>query len=98
MIRSFRSEETRLICEGKLVPDFEPFRKHADKRLRLLEAATSLQDLFQMQGAGLQVSDGNPKGKYSLPIRDGWRVFFEWPEGAAGPEKVKIWSLGNVRR
>jgi proteic killer suppression protein len=90
MIRSFRGEYTLPFCEGKLVPEFERFRKQAEKRLRLLEAATSLQDLFQLQSAGIQFGEGDPKGKYSLMIRGEWRVFFEWPEGAAGPERVKI--------
>jgi proteic killer suppression protein len=94
MIRSFRSEETRLICEGKRVPDFERLHNQAPKRLRLLEAAASLQDLFQLQSAGLKLSEGDPKGKYSLLIRGKWRVFFEWPEGAAGPEKVQIRRAG----
>lgn len=90
MIRSFRGVYTQPFCEGKLVPWLEDFRKPAERRLRLLEAATSLQELFQLQGAGLQFSDGDRKGKYSLLIQDELRVFFEWPEGAAGPERVKI--------
>jgi proteic killer suppression protein len=90
MIRSFRGEYTRQFCEGKLVLEFERFRKQAEKRLRLLEAVASLQDLFQLEGAGLEYREGDPKGKYSLLIRDEWRVFFEWPEGSAGPEAVKI--------
>lgn len=90
MIRSFRGEETRLICEGKWVPDRQGFHRPAYNRLRLLEAATSLQDLFQMQSAGLKFSEGDSRGKYSLFIHEKWRVFFEWPEGAAGPERVQI--------
>ena len=90
MIRSFRGVYTQPFCQGKLVPDFEPFRKLAEKRLRLLEAATTLQDLFQLQSAGLEFSEGDAKGKYSLRIVKEWRIFFEWPPGSNGPEKVKI--------
>jgi toxin HigB-1 len=90
MIRSFRGVYTQQFCEGKFVPEFEPFRKPAEKRLRLLEAAASLQDLFQLQSAGLKFSDDDPPGRYSLLVHDWHRVVFDWPTGAAGPEKVMI--------
>jgi len=33
---------------------------------------------------------GNRRGQYSIRINDQWRVCFEWPEAASGPENVDI--------
>ena len=30
------------------------------------------------------------EGQWSIRINDQWRICFEWPKGAAGPENVEI--------
>lgn len=90
MVRSFRDRRTQRFADGERVPAFEGFRRQAERRLRLLEAAASLADLRQFRGNRLEALRGDRQGQYSIRINDQWRLCFEWPEGADGPEAVEI--------
>jgi toxin HigB-1 len=81
MIRSFRDRRTERFADGERVAQFEPFRRQAEKRLRLLEAATSLTDLAQLPGNRLEALRGDRKDQF---------ICFTWPPGADGPENVEI--------
>jgi len=48
VIRSFKDKRTERLAAGQRVPALEGFRRRAEKRLRLLEAATGLRDLAQL--------------------------------------------------
>jgi proteic killer suppression protein len=72
------------------VPRFEGFRHQAEKRLRILESATSLRDLAQLPSNRLEVLAGDRRGQHSIRINQQWRICFEWPRGAEGPENVEI--------
>jgi proteic killer suppression protein len=58
----------------------ESFRRQAEKRLRLLDAATSLRDLATLNSNRLEALKGNRKGQYSIRINNQWRICFEWPK------------------
>lgn len=90
MIRSYRDRRTQRFAEGERVPQFESFRRQAEKRLRVLEAALTLADLGQLPGNRLEALKGDRKGQYSLRINNQWRICFEWPADADGPENVEI--------
>ena len=90
MIRSYRDSRTERFANGERVPAFESFRHQAEKRLRILEAATGLRDLGQLPSNRLEALAGNRKGQYSIRINQQWRICFEWPQGADGPENVEI--------
>ena len=90
MIRSYCDRRTRRLADGERVLQFEPFRRQAEKRLRLLEAALSLDDLRQLPGNRLEALKGNRKGQYSIRINDQWRLCFCWSAEAEGPENVEI--------
>ena len=90
MIRSYGDRKTQRFSEGERVPGFEGFRRQAEKRLRVLEAATSLRDLAQLPSNRLEALYGDRNGQYSIRINQQWRVCFEWSEGAEGPENVEI--------
>jgi proteic killer suppression protein len=66
------------------------FRDQATKRLRVLEAAGSLRDLAQLPSNRLEALWGDRKGQYSIRINHQWRICFEWPRGADGPDNVEI--------
>jgi len=55
-----------------------------------LEVATTLDDLGQFPGNRLEALKGNRQGQYSIRINEQWRICFEWPIGADGPENVEI--------
>jgi len=90
MILRYRDRRTKDFAEGKRVRDFEPFRRQAERRLDILEAATSLQDLRALPSNRLEALKGDRKGQYSIRINLQWRVCFEWPQGARGPSNVEI--------
>jgi toxin HigB-1 len=90
MIRSFRNRETERFAAGDKIRQWEQFRRQAEKRLRILDAATSLGDLAALNSNRLEVLKGNRKGQHSIRINDQWRVCFEWPTNAPGPSNVEI--------
>jgi proteic killer suppression protein len=93
MIRSFKDKKTQRFADGERVPQFEPFRKQAEKRLRVLEATTGLRDLAQLPGNRLEALAGNKAGQYNIRINQQWRICFTWPFTSDGPEGVEIDDL-----
>ena len=90
MIQSYRDKRTKEFAEGKRVREFEGFRRQAEKRLDILDAATGLPDLQALPSNALESMKGDRKGQYSIRINRQWRICFEWPEGQSGPSNVEI--------
>ena len=90
MIQSYRDKCTKEFAEGKRVKEFEGFRRQAEKRLDILDAATGLPDLQALPSNALEAMKGDRKGQYSIRINMQWRICFEWPEGQSGPSNVEI--------
>ena len=90
MIQSYRDKRTKEFAEGKRVKEFEGFRRQAEKRLDILDAATGLPDLQALPSNALEAMKGDRKGQYSIRINMQWRICFEWPEGQSGPSNVEI--------
>lgn len=90
MIQSYRDKRTKEFAEGKRVEEFERFRRQAEKRLDILDTATSLADLQALSSNALESMKGDRKGQYSIRINMQWRICLEWPEGQSGPSNVEI--------
>ena len=90
MIRSYRDRDTERLAAGEKVRQWEPFRKQAEKRLRILDAATALADLAALNSNRLEALKGNRKGQYSIRINDQWRICFTWAKDEPGPSNVAI--------
>ena len=90
VISSYRNRETERFAAGEKVRQWEPFRRQAEKRLRILDAATSLADLAALNSSRLETLKGDRKGQHSVRINDQWRLCFEWPKDAPGPLNVEI--------
>ncbi len=90
MIHSYRDKRTKEFAEGKRVKEFEGFRRQAEKRLDILEAATSIADLQALPSNALEGLKGDRKGQYSIRINMQWRICLEWPAGQSGPSNVEI--------
>jgi toxin HigB-1 len=90
MIKGYRDKRTKAFSEGKFVKQLEPFKRQAEKRLRILEAATNIQDLAHLPSNRLEVLSGDRKGQYSIRINQQWRICFEWPNNQNGPTNVEI--------
>jgi toxin HigB-1 len=68
MIRHYRDKDTEKLAAGEKIRKWEPFRRQAEKRLRILDAATSLRDLATLNSNRLETLKGNRKGQYSIRI------------------------------
>jgi proteic killer suppression protein len=83
MIRSFRCQETKAIYEGFGSREFRGIEEQARKRLRWLDAATSLADLAAIRGNRLEALKRDRAGQYSIRVNDRWRICFSWRGGEA---------------
>ena len=90
MITSYRDKRTADFAAGKRNRAFSGIEKAARLKIDRLEAAAALQDLAALPGNRFEALQGDRKGQYSIRVNDQWRIGFEWPKGASGPENVEI--------
>ena len=90
MIRSYRDKVTEHLAKGEKVRQWEPFRRQAEKRLRILDAANSPGDLAALNSNRLEALKGNRKDQYSIRINGQWRICFKWAKDEPGPSNVEI--------
>lgn len=88
MIQSFKDKRTRQFYEGQRVPVFQAIARQAAKRLRVLDAADSLEALMFLPSNHFKALSGDRQGQYSIRINAQWRICFEWH--ADGPHHVEI--------
>ena len=88
MIVNFADKDTESIAHGYRVKQFDSFARIAQRKLRQLEIAGSIQDLRIPPGNRLEKLAGNRDGQWSLRINDHFRICFRWT--AAGPADVEI--------
>ena len=90
MIQSYGDKLTKKFAAGELVRQFQGFAKQAYKRLDILDAAVSLDDLKRLPSNRFEALRGERAGQFSIRINAQWRICFEWPEGTPGPQNVEI--------
>jgi proteic killer suppression protein len=83
MICSFCCPETKAIHEGFGSRKFRGIEERARKRLRWLDAATSLADLGAIRGNRLEALKRDRTRQHSIRINDPWRICFTWRDGNA---------------
>jgi toxin HigB-1 len=64
-------------------PRFRSINRQARRKLEVLEAATSLQELAKVPGNRLEALKGDRTGRFSIRINDQWRLCFKWADGDA---------------
>lgn len=83
MIKSFQDKHTEQFNDGDHVARFEAVHKVALRKLDMLAAAHSLEDLRQPPNNRLEALKGDRRGQYSIRINDQFRICFEWRDGHA---------------
>ena len=84
MIRSFREHRTEKIFRRERVKGLSrKVERAALRKLLILDAAESLDDLRVPPGNRLEKLKGDRKGQYSVRVNDQWRICFEWSDGDA---------------
>ena len=73
------------ICAGG---GFSGFKRQAEKRLRILDAANTIEVLKALPSNRLEALSGSRKGQFSIRVNQQWRVCFRWDEGAYDVEIV----------
>lgn len=79
MIRSFADRQAAWVWRG------EPSRRLpgsiqriARRKLRMLNAAVSLEELRVPPGNRLEALSGDRRGQFSIRINEQWRICFRW--------------------
>ena len=90
MILSYADKRSAQFARGEKVKTFEVFAKQAARRLAILNAAPSLDDLRGLRSNRLERLHGARTGQYSIRINQKWRICFEWSPNDSGPSNVEI--------
>jgi len=84
VIKSFCDAETERLWKQERTRRIPAdLRKHALKKLQMLNAAAALGDLALPPGNRLERLRGDRAGQHSIRINDQYRVCFEWRESNA---------------
>ena len=83
MIRGFRCKETEKVFLRQSTRKFSALQRIGLRKLLMLDAAESLNDLRVPPSNRLEKLSGDRGGQYSIRINDQWRICFRWEEGNA---------------
>ena len=89
MLQSFADRETERLWlrQGSRKIDSTILRV-ALRKLVMLDAADTIEDLRVPPGNRLEKMTGNREGQWSIRVNQQWRICFRWT--SAGPEDVEI--------
>ena len=91
MIKSFKPQggDTERLWNGERVRASQGFETQARRRLDVLDAADSLDDLRAMRSNKLHALQGDRKGQWAIRVNEQWRIRFKWEsEGVVDVEIV----------
>ncbi len=84
MIKSFRDRNAERLFDRRPTRRFgAEVQNVALRKLRMLDAATRLDDLRVPPGNRLERLRGDRSGQHSIRINDQWRICFRWDSGDA---------------
>lgn len=89
MILGFRCKDTAAVASGKTCKRFaKDLRAAIERKLQMLDAATTLDDLRHPPGNQLEALRGDRAGQHSIRINRQWRICFVWTQ--KGPNHVEV--------
>jgi toxin HigB-1 len=89
VLRSFADKETERVWRRQRGRRLDQGTQRATlRKLLILDAADTLDDLRVPPGNRLEKLKGDRAGSYSIRINQQWRICFRWT--TAGPEDVEI--------
>jgi len=84
VIKSFADRDTKRLFNRRPIKKFGPaVQKVALRKLRMLDAATVIEDLRLPPGNRLEKLRENRAGQRSIRINKQWRICFRWRSGHA---------------
>jgi proteic killer suppression protein len=89
MVRGFADRDTERMFHRERVPSFTPeLQRRVHRKLLLIDAAESVEDLRTPPGNRLEHLKGDRKGQHSIRVNDRWRICFRWETD--GPHEVGL--------
>ena len=89
MIKSFGDRDTERLWQRESVRSFDSrILRVALRKLAIVDAAVTLEDLRVPPGNRLEALKGDRVGQHSIRINDQWRICFRWT--SSGAEDVAI--------
>jgi proteic killer suppression protein len=84
VIRDFADKQADKLWQGTPSRRLPGDIQHVTRRkLRMLNSATTLDDLRIPPANRLEALKGSRKGQHSIRINDQWRICFHWKDGDA---------------
>jgi proteic killer suppression protein len=84
VIKSFKDRDTERLFRRESVRKFGAgVQRVALRKLRMLDAATILEDLRVPPGNRLEKLKGDREGQHSIRVNQQWRACFRWRSGDA---------------
>ena len=84
MIKSFNCKDTKKIWNGIYSSKFPiDIQERALRKLRQLDASSTLEDLKNPPGINLELLRGDRRGQMSIRINQQWRLCFIWKNDGA---------------
>ncbi|MCL4502227.1 MAG: type II toxin-antitoxin system RelE/ParE family toxin [Deltaproteobacteria bacterium] len=81
MIKSFKCKETERLFNRELIRKIpRPLQRAALKKLWMLDAAESPEDLRSPPGNRLEALKGSRQGQHSIRINEQFRICFVWQD------------------
>lgn len=80
MIKGFKDKNAESLYQGNAIKKWQAFRRQAERRLQILDSATSLNDLRHLPSNHFEALKGDRKGQYSIRINLQWRICFKWDD------------------
>ena len=89
MIKSFKCKETEKIWYGRKVKAFPGnIQVRALRKLRLIDASKTVDDLRIPPGNRLEILKGDRISQMSIRINNQWRICFYWQDGEASQVEI----------
>ena len=83
MIKSFRDRDTQRLFDGGSPRRFGAIQKQAERKLAMIDAATTIEFLRSLPGNRLEQLKGDRVGRWSIRINQQWRICFRFEDGHA---------------
>jgi toxin HigB-1 len=83
MIKGFRCRDTEKVFQRQRSRRFGGIQRQALRKLLVLDAAGSLEDLRISPSNHLEKLTGKRRGRISIRINAQWRLCFRWKDGDA---------------
>ena len=79
MIKSFASKETEKLFNRQVSTQLpQDIHRIARKKLEILHAAESIQDMRVPPSNRLEKLSGDRENQHSIRVNDRWRICFQW--------------------